>query len=110
MRRVSSRGRALALFVGAFALVLLLVGLRNAALGGTFLPTASNAGVNFYIGNGFVAVPLYDDENDAGALATLRRLYPGREVIGLSSVHLITGGGAFHCVTQQQPAGEVAAP
>jgi len=80
---------------------------RRMELAGTRLPPSY---ANFYIGNGFVIVPLYDDENDAGALAALRRLFPGREVIGLSSVHLITGGGAFHCVTQQQPAGEVAAP
>ncbi len=80
---------------------------RRMELAGTRLPPSY---ANFYIGNGFVAVPLYDDENDAGALATLRPLFPGREVIGLPSAHLITGGGAFHCVTQQQPDGEVAAP
>jgi len=65
---------------------------------------------NFYVGNGFVAVPLYDDESDAVAMATLRPLFPGREVIGLGASELITGGGAFHCVTQQQPAGVAAAP
>jgi len=80
---------------------------RRMELAGTRLPPSY---ANFYIGNGFVAVPLYHDENDEGALAALRPLFPGREVLGLSSAHLISGGGAFHCVTQQQPAGEVAAP
>lgn len=62
---------------------------------------------NYYVGNGFVVVPQYDDANDQAALEVLRPLFPGREVIGLSASSLITGGGAFHCVTQQQPYGEV---
>ncbi|MEJ2291365.1 MAG: agmatine deiminase family protein [Deinococcales bacterium] len=78
---------------------------RRMELGGTRLPPSY---ANFYIGNGFVVVPLYEDENDEAALTTLRPLFPGRDVIGLGSTHLITGGGAFHCVTQQQPAGEPA--
>lgn len=62
---------------------------------------------NWYLGNGFVIVPTYGDENDERALDILRPLFEGREVIGLPASGLITGGGAFHCVTQQQPAGEV---
>jgi agmatine deiminase len=60
---------------------------------------------NFYIGNGCVIVPTYDDPNDQRALDILRPLFPGREVIGCSSKALIRGGGSFHCVTQQQPMG-----
>lgn len=62
---------------------------------------------NFYIGNGFVIVPTYQDVNDDAALEILRGLFPGREVIGANATGLITGGGAFHCVTQQQPAGTI---
>jgi len=62
---------------------------------------------NFYIGNGFVVVPLYGDPLDERALEILTSLFPGREVIGLSSRAIIEGGGSFHCVTQQQPLGRI---
>lgn len=68
----------------------------------TRLPTTY---ANFYIFNGAVLVPQYGDPNDERALGILRPLFPGREVIGLQSQALITGGGSFHCVTQQQPQG-----
>jgi agmatine deiminase len=60
---------------------------------------------NFYIVNHAVLVPVYGDERDSEALDILRPLFPGRAVEGVMARHLITGGGAFHCVTQQQPQG-----
>lgn len=88
----------------AYRVVELPLPRRRMELEGKRLPPTY---ANFYVGNGFVVVPQYDDSHDETALAILRPLFPGREVIGLSAASLITGGGAFHCVTQQQPQGEV---
>ncbi|HYG27249.1 MAG TPA: agmatine deiminase family protein [Caulobacteraceae bacterium] len=61
--------------------------------------------MNFLIANKAVIVPLYDDKR-AGEFAceALRSLFLGREVIGLPSKAILTGGGSFHCITQQVPA------
>jgi agmatine deiminase len=58
---------------------------------------------NFYIANGVVVVPQFDDPADAEALDVLRPLFPNREVIGLAARDLVLGLGAFHCMTQQEP-------
>ncbi len=59
---------------------------------------------NFYIANGVVLVPVFNDPNDRIALNTLGELFPDREVVGIYSGDLIWGFGAMHCMTQQQPA------
>jgi agmatine deiminase len=58
---------------------------------------------NFYICNGGVLVPQYGDVNDQKALEVIRACFPRHKVIGLPSRFIITGGGSFHCLTQQQP-------
>lgn len=58
---------------------------------------------NFYIVNGAVLVPQYGDPQDEAALSILRQAFPRHQVIGLASRYIITGGGSFHCLTQQQP-------
>ena len=60
---------------------------------------------NFYVVNGAVLLPVYGDERDREAVEILTPLFPGRQIVPLMARALITGGGAFHCVTQQQPAG-----
>jgi agmatine deiminase len=59
--------------------------------------------VNFYIANKCVVMPLYDERRDAAAVRTLRRLFPGREVIGVRTREILLGGGNIHCITQQVP-------
>jgi len=59
---------------------------------------------NFYVANGVVLVPVFNDPNDRFALDILADLFPDREVIGIYSGDLIWGFGAMHCMTQQQPA------
>ena len=58
---------------------------------------------NFYIANGIVLVPVFNDPNDRHALNTLAELFPSREIIPIYSGDLIWGFGALHCMTQQQP-------
>jgi agmatine deiminase len=60
---------------------------------------------NFLLANGVVLVPTFGGPSDARALAILRELVPGREVIGIRCNELVSGFGAIHCVTQQEPAG-----
>ena len=59
---------------------------------------------NFYIANGSVLVPVFNDSNDRIALNILADLFPTREIIPIYSGDLIWGFGALHCMTQQQPA------
>jgi agmatine deiminase len=68
---------------------------------GTRLP-ASYA--NFYIANGVVIVPTFNDPADRVALGTLAELFPDREVVGIHCVELVWGFGTLHCMTQQEPA------
>jgi len=58
---------------------------------------------NFYIANGVVLVPVFNDPNDRAALNTLAQLFPTREIVPIYSGDLIWGFGALHCMTQQEP-------
>jgi agmatine deiminase len=60
--------------------------------------------MNFIIANGAVIAPTYEEAAAPYALDALRSLFPERTVIGLPSRALLTGGGSFHCITQQEPA------
>ncbi len=59
---------------------------------------------NFYIANERVLVPIYDDPNDKIAIDKIQSAFPARRVVPIDCRELIWGLGAFHCLTQQQPA------
>ena len=60
--------------------------------------------MNFVIANEAVIMPVYEGRASPLALEALTAMFPEREVIGLSSRAILTGGGSFHCITQQEPA------
>ncbi|PIF47423.1 agmatine deiminase [Chryseobacterium sp. 52] len=63
--------------------------------------------INFYVANKVVLVPNYGDPNDTVANKMIQEQYPGRKVIGIDVRNLYENGGMVHCVTQQQPAGNL---
>ena len=74
---------------------------RPVTMNGERLP-ASYA--NFYIANGAVLVPTFNDPNDRVALNGIAEAFPKRSVVGIHAVDLVWGLGTLHCLTQQQPA------
>ena len=60
--------------------------------------------LNYYVCNRAVIVPVSGADTDDEALALLRELYPGREIVGAPGRTLALGGGGVHCITQQVPA------
>lgn len=74
---------------------------RAVVMNGERLP-ASYA--NFYLANGVVIVPTFNDPNDRVVLNALAELMPDRRVVGIHAVDLVWGLGTLHCLTQQEPA------
>lgn len=62
--------------------------------------------VNYYTGNGFVAVPVFNDPKDQDAVNLLQKLYPDRKIEPIYAREILLGGGNIHCITQQLPGKE----
>lgn len=61
--------------------------------------------MNFIIANRAVILPTYGEGLPATLAAQgLAEAFPGRQIVSLPSSALLTGGGSFHCITQQEPA------
>ena len=60
---------------------------------------------NFYVANGVVLMPTFNDPADREALHLLTTAFPGRRVVGIHAVDLVWGLGTLHCMTRDQPRG-----
>ena len=67
---------------------------------GALLPASY---VNYYLGNTTVVVPTYGTAHDDEAVRMIASLFPGRRTVGVDARAVLAGGGAFHCITREQP-------
>ncbi len=63
--------------------------------------------INFYVANGAVIIPAFEDPQDARAFESIGKAFSGREIVQVPAIDIVYGGGGIHCITQQQPAGPV---
>jgi len=59
--------------------------------------------INFYIANGGIVLPIFDDPADRPAIETLERAFPDRVIAPVPGIHIVRSGGCIHCITQQEP-------
>src|SRR5215469_1766672 len=60
--------------------------------------------VNFYLTNGGLVMPAFDDPHDERARDALAACFPGRDILQIDALDIVEGGGGIHCITQQEPA------
>ncbi len=60
--------------------------------------------MNFIISNKIIVVPTYGTASTDEAVKAIAKLFPDHKAVGLPSNALLSGGGSFHCITQQVPA------
>lgn len=59
--------------------------------------------VNFYLANGGVVMPAFDDVHDERARETIAQCFPDRDILQIDALDIVEGGGGIHCITQQEP-------
>ncbi|HTO39549.1 MAG TPA: agmatine deiminase family protein [Rhizomicrobium sp.] len=59
--------------------------------------------INFYLPNGGVVMPSFDDPNDEQARTIIADCFPGRDLLQVEALDIVQGGGGIHCITQQEP-------
>jgi agmatine deiminase len=59
--------------------------------------------VNFYLCNGGLVMPGFDDPHDGLARDTLANLFPDHQIVTIPALAIVAGGGGIHCITQQEP-------
>jgi agmatine deiminase len=59
--------------------------------------------VNFYLCNGALVMPAFDDAHDEQAKALLADCFPGRKIVTVPALDIVAGAGGIHCITQQEP-------
>ena len=62
--------------------------------------------INFYLANGAVIAPAFEDPADDRAFQIFSQVFPDRQVVQVRALDILQGGGGIHCITQQQPGGE----
>jgi len=71
---------------------------------------ASLSYINFYLANGGIIMPAFEDPQDKRAYDILHRVFADRQIVQVPASDIVQGGGGIHCITQQQPAGLPATP
>ena len=59
--------------------------------------------INFYIANGGLILPSFEDPADQLAYEALSQCFPDHEIVQLPALEIVSGSGGMHCITQQQP-------
>ena len=62
--------------------------------------------INFYIANGGIVMPTFEDPQDRVAAEVIASQFPDRKLVTVPGLDIALGGGVVHCITQQQPAGQ----